>query len=149
MCSHYGQFQATSDCHRLWSCEDLPQHIIIQYFHYANTIDVNNLKSMKVKAESLVTQSCPTFCDPMDCSLPGSSVHGIFQARILEWVAISFFRGSSWPRDPTWVSHIAGRRFTVWATKSIDNTKMKKLRSDKFWVFITFGFNITYLLKEE
>ena len=47
------------------------------------------------ESESEVTQSCPTLCDPMDCSLPGSSVHGIFQARILEWVAISFSRGSS------------------------------------------------------
>ena len=45
---------------------------------------------MKVKSESEVTQSCPTLCDPMDCSLPGSSVHGIFQARVLEWVAIAF-----------------------------------------------------------
>ena len=61
-------------------------------------------------------QSCPTLCDPMDCSPPGSSVHGIFQARVLEWVAISFYRGSSWPRDRTRVSHIVGRRFTVWAT---------------------------------
>ena len=48
----------------------------------------------------LVTQSCPTLCGPMDCSPPGSSVHGISQARTLEWVAISFSRGSSWPRDP-------------------------------------------------
>ena len=46
-----------------------------------------------------VAQSCPTLCDSMDCSLPDSSVHGIFQARILEWVAIPFFRGSSLPRD--------------------------------------------------
>ena len=45
---------------------------------------------MKVKSESKVTQSCPTLSDPMDCSLPGSSVHGIFQARVLEWVAIAF-----------------------------------------------------------
>ena len=45
---------------------------------------------MKVKSESDVTQSCPTLSDPMDCSLPGSSVHGIFQARVLEWVAIAF-----------------------------------------------------------
>ena len=52
---------------------------------------------------SVVAQSCPTLCNPMDCSLPRSSVHGIFQARILEWVAISFSRGSSWPRDRTWV----------------------------------------------
>ena len=63
--------------------------------------------------ESEVAQLCPTLCDPMDCSLPGSSVHGISQARILEWVAISFSRGSSRPRDRTPVSHIAGRRFTV------------------------------------
>ena len=57
-----------------------------------------------------------TLCDPMDCSLPVSSVHGIFQTRILERVAISFSRGSSWPKDQIWVSHIAGRLFTTWAT---------------------------------
>ena len=60
-----------------------------------------------------VAQSCPTLCDPIDCSLPGSSVHGIFQARILEWIAISFSRGSSQPRDQTRVSHIVGRCFTI------------------------------------
>ena len=65
----------------------------------------------EVKRE--VAQSCLTLCDPMDCSLPGSSVRGIFQARVLEWVAISFSRGSSGPRDQNRVSHIAGRRFTV------------------------------------
>ena len=48
-----------------------------------------------VQVKMLVTQSCPTLCDPMDCSPPGSSVHGILQARILEWVAIPFSRGSS------------------------------------------------------
>ena len=48
------------------------------------------LQWMKVKSESKVAQSCPTLRDPMDCSLPGSSVHGIFQARVLEWVAIAF-----------------------------------------------------------
>ena len=52
----------------------------------------------------LVTQLCPTLCDPVDYSPPGSSVHGILQARILEWVAIPFSRGSSRPRDGTWVS---------------------------------------------
>ena len=56
-------------------------------------------------------------CDPMDCILPGSSVHGIFQARVLEWVAISFSRGSSRPSDGTQVSHIASRHFTVFATR--------------------------------
>ena len=65
---------------------------------------------------SEVTQSCPTLCDPMDCSPPGSSIHGILQARVLEWVAISFSRRSSRPRDWTRVSCIVGRCFTVWAT---------------------------------
>ena len=65
----------------------------------------------------LVAQSCPTLCNPMDCSPPGYTVHGIFQARILEWVPISFSRGSSQPRHRTWVSHIAGRFFTIWATE--------------------------------
>ena len=65
----------------------------------------------------LVTQSCPTLCDPMDCCLPGSCVHGILQARIQEWVAIPFSRGSSQPRDRTQVSYIAGRFFTIWATR--------------------------------
>ena len=69
------------------------------------------------KSGSEVAQSCPTLCDPRDCSLPGFSVHGIFQARVLEWVAISFSRGSSWPRDRPQVSCIAGRRFTLWATR--------------------------------
>ena len=69
------------------------------------------------KEETEVTQSCPTLCDPMDCSLAGSSLHGIFQVRILEWVAISFSRGSFQPRDRTQVSRIEGRLFTVWATR--------------------------------
>jgi len=55
----------------------------------------------------LVSQSCPTLWDSIDCCPPGSSVHGIFQARILEWVAISFARGSSQPRDPIHVSCIS------------------------------------------
>ena len=63
--------------------------------------------------KELVAQSYPALCDPMDCSLPGSSVHGILQARILEWVAIPFSKGSSLPRGRTCVSHIAGRFFTV------------------------------------
>ena len=62
---------------------------------------------------SEVTQSCPTLWDPINCSLPGSSIHGIFQAIVLYWIAISFSRGSSQHRDRTWVSHIVGRRFTV------------------------------------
>ena len=61
----------------------------------------------------LVAQSCPTLCNPTDCSPPGSSVHGILQARILEWIAICFFRGSSQPRDRTWVSCIISSFCTV------------------------------------
>ena len=60
-------------------------------------------RSWQILKWSEVAQSCPTLCDPMDCSIPGSSVHGIFQARVLEWVAISFSRGSSQPRDQTQV----------------------------------------------
>ena len=60
-----------------------------------------------------VTQSCLTLCDPLDCSPPDSSVHGISQARRLEWVAISFLRGSSSLRNLTHVSCIAGRFFTA------------------------------------
>ena len=66
----------------------------------------------------LAAQLCPTLCDPLDCSLPGSSVHGIFQARTLERVAISFSRGSSWPRDQAYifcVSCIAGKFFPCWS----------------------------------
>ena len=59
-----------------------------------------------------VTQSCPTLCDPTDYT-----VHGILQARILEWVAFPFSRVSSQPRDQTHISHIAGRFFTCWATR--------------------------------
>ena len=66
----------------------------------------------------LVAQSCLTLCDPMNCSLPGSTVHGIFQAKVLEWIAISFSGVSSWPRDQTHgscVSCIAGEFLTCWA----------------------------------
>ena len=65
----------------------------------------------------LVAQSCLTLFDPVDCSPPGSSVHWILQARILEWVAIPFSRESSRPRDWTQVSCTADRFFTVWATR--------------------------------
>jgi len=71
------------------------------------------------ESESEVAQSCPILCDPMGCSLPGFSVHGIFQAIVLEWFAISFSRWSSQPRDWTPVSRIVDRRFTVWASREV------------------------------
>ena len=67
----------------------------------------------------LIAQLCLTLCNPKECSPPGSSIHGILQARVLEWVAISFSRGSSQPRDQTQVSHIAGRRVNLWATREV------------------------------
>ena len=75
-----------------------------------------------------VVQLCPTLWDPMDCRLPGSSVHGIFQAIVLEWIEISFSRGSSQPRDWTWVSYIsciAGGFFTKNYILSIQSAKTR------------------------
>ena len=69
------------------------------------------------ESESEVAQSCPNICGPHGHSLAGSSIHGIFQAKVLDWVAISFSRGSSWPKNQTRVSHTAGRCFTCWATR--------------------------------
>ena len=86
------------------------------------------------ESESELAQPSLTLCDPVDYSLPGSPVHGILQTRILEWVAIFFSRGPSWPRDWTWVSCIAGRFFTIWATweapynsASVDKTSQIQL----------------------
>ena len=76
----------------------------------------NDVESALTHLTMLVTQSRLTLCDPTDCSSRGSSVHGILQARTLEWVAISFSRGSNpgiQPRDRTWVFCIAGRFFTI------------------------------------
>ena len=78
---------------RFHKCE-LKIYVLTESYFNVNRV-------VQVKVKELVTQSCPTLCDPMDCNRPGSSVHGILQARILEWVAISFSRGSSQPRDQT------------------------------------------------
>ena len=90
-------------------------------FFYWNRVDLQCCVSFGYTAKwfshVLVTQLCLTLCDSMDCSPPGSSVYGILQARILEWVAISFSKESSWPSNRTCVSCIAGRFFTNWATR--------------------------------
>ena len=83
----------------------------------------------------LVAQSCPILCDPTNCSLPGFSVHGILQARILEWIAIPFSRGSSWPRDRSLVSCIAGRFFTVWATGKSLSILIKNQLAVNVWAY--------------
>ena len=90
---------------------------------------------------SEVTQSCSTLCDPVDCSPPGSSIHGILQARILELVAISFSKGSSWPRDRTQVSRIAGRRFNLWATRDqADLMDTCNTRTERMWFSLTWAY---------
>ena len=78
----------------------------------------------------LVTQSGPTLCDPMDCNPPGFSVHGLLQARILGWVAISFSRGSSQPTHRTWVSCIGRWILYHWATREV---RWKKLNGPVKW----------------
>ena len=94
----------------LWA-DSLPSDIFLGN-HFLKCINL----IFDMKSESEVAQSCPTLCDPVDCSPPGSSVPGILQARILEWVAIPFSRGSSQSRDWTQISCIAGSLFTIWAT---------------------------------
>ena len=109
------------------------------------------------KVKVLVAQSCLTLWNSVDCSLPASSVCGILQARIVEWVAIPFSRGSSWPRGQTQVSCIAGRFFTIWATSplslksslSFNHTNDSACNTDSsmawavlilpFWSSITLG----------
>ena len=87
---------------------------------------------LKNKVKVLDAQLCLTLCDPMDCSPAGSSVHGIFQARILEWVVISFFRGSSWARNWTQVSHVVGRFFTAWATREAHKVRWKQVYLERY-----------------
>ena len=79
---------------------------------------LENTTSLKVKVKS--------FSRIRLFATPGSSIHGTFQARALEWVAISFSRGSSWPRDRTQVSHIVGRHFTIWVTRELPTTSLKR-----------------------
>jgi len=88
----------------------------ITTIHLLKFFILQNWKSVLIKCVCvLVTRSCPTLCNPIYCSLPGSSAHGILQARILEWVAIPFSRGSSRTRDRTQISCFGGRVFTIWA----------------------------------
>ena len=118
---HYGEFLSWMDvefCQMLflyllrWSCNFYPSLLT----WYITLIDLWIL-SHPASVLCLVIQSCLTLCDPMGCSLPGSSVNGILQERILEWVAIPFCRESSQHRDGSQVSCIAGRFFTIWGTR--------------------------------
>ena len=82
----------------------------------------------------LVSQSCSIFCDPMGCSLPGSSVLGILQARIVKWVAIPCSRGSSQHSNQTQFSWIAGTFFTIWATKEAKKKTQKLIKKPLSWL---------------
>ena len=93
----------------------------------------------EVKVKVLVTQLCRTLCNPMDCSLPGFSIHVIFQARILEWVAISFFRGSSQPKDQTRISSIADTSFP---SESLGKTFFGKVTNKNFDLLFYFGVGV-------
>ena len=87
---------------------------------YAHQLPRCTGRALSIHWAWCVVLSCsviPTLRNPMDCSLPGSSVHGILQARILQWVAVPSSRGSSQPRDQTQVSRITGGFFTIWDTR--------------------------------
>ena len=97
----------------------------------------------------LVAKSCPTFCDPMDYSPPSLSLHGIFQTRILEWVATSFSRGSSWPGDWTHISCISSftteppGKPTTTATRPL-KTNYNSLKEKVIWLLIILSVPVTF-----
>ena len=103
-------------------------------------LETGFLQDDEVKVKMLVAQSCPTLCNLTDCSPPGSSVNGILQARILEWVPIPFSRGSSQLRCQTWISHIAGRFFTIWTTREAPFKVMAVFKSQLGYWFIVWAW---------
>ena len=133
------------------SCFDILTYFSSALFSFSL---VSSLGEMwKWKRESEVAQSCLTLCYTMDCSLPCSSIHGVFQARVLDWVAISFSRGSSWPRDQTRVSHIIGRHCTIWATLEVCRWDKKALKgleeespSSNFYKALVKSFHLESVL---
>ena len=99
------------------TCKYFAYILLLYYFYYWFSISPTRVKTPKAEVlcngGGLVAKSCLTHCDPMSCSPPGSSVHWVFQARILEWIAISFSKGSSQNKDQNLVSCIAGGFFTT------------------------------------
>ena len=93
-------------------------------------------KQLILKVRELVPQLCPTLETPQAVASPGSSVHGILQAKILEWVAIPFSRGFFWSRDQTQVSCNAGRFFTVWTTREFWDNQQKQLTLTVYIFFL-------------
>ena len=100
-----------------WMMNELCIILLVWHIEVQNNGWLTWIKIKYHRASTASLLSLVKLCKPMDCRPPGSSVHGILQVRILEWVAIPFSRVSSWPRVQTQVSFIAGRFFTIWATK--------------------------------
>ena len=127
-------FYATTTNHfsiRLWHATKSGFYTTTGYDQFSGWTEKKLQSTSQSQWVSEFAQSCLTLCDPMDCrSLPRFTVHGIFQARALEWVAVSFYRGSSSPRDRTRVSHIGGRCFTIWATREVPNLHEKRKKKD-------------------
>ena len=96
-----------------FSLSQLVPHTILLSGRFCSYFFLSNWHYFVCVCVCEVVQSCLTLCDHVDYSLPCSSIHGIFQERVLGWVAISFSRGSSWPRDRTQFSHTASRCFTL------------------------------------
>ena len=114
--------------------------------HSAPPPEYHHSLTQLVKVQVSGSQSCPTFCNPTDCDPPGSSVQGILQARILDWVAIPFSRGSSRPWDQTW---FAGRFFTVWGTREAEVSLSLKDRSLRLKrnLQIPFATNFKFIMR--
>ena len=127
--AYYAQHKYTHSIAYIWTLQLGPTSRFSVLSIGLNIGQIQKYTLLKWKSESEVAQSCPTLCHPVDCSPPGSSIHGILQARILEWVAISFPRGSSQLRDWTQVSHIAGRCFNLWPTREYFTKLVCKYRT--------------------
>ena len=132
------------------SVHEVPESDMAEWLNNYNESQVSQILQSWKRRNSILAEwkwkcySCLTLCVPMDRSLSGSSLHGILQAIILEWVAISFSRGSSQPRDQTQVSHIAGRCFNLWATRKSKADFNCDLREwliitllDEYWVSLS------------
>ena len=105
----------------------------------------HDLLSYHSQVKVIVAQSCPILCKPMVCSLPGSSVHGIFQARLLEWVAISFSRGTSRLRDRSLVSRICRQTLYRLSHKGSPQEYRSGLHFLLQGIFLTQGSNLHFL----
>ena len=133
-----------------WCIPGLGEKLEIPPCPFISAASLTNMGSSHTSAQfgssnlpewmNLVAQLCLTLCNPMDCSLPGPSVHGILQARILEWIAIPFSRGSSQLRDWNWVSCITGRFFTDWTTRTSKLNKALPQRN-----LLAEGLNLGHL----